>query len=52
VQSVEADGIVASPHAVLRRLGKKTLTFDLFDRNDAIALTGQWRATAWRRWRP
>jgi hypothetical protein len=27
------------------------VTFDLFDRNDAVALTGRWRATAWRRWR-
>jgi len=27
------------------------LNFDLFDRNDAIALAGRWCATAWRRWR-
>jgi hypothetical protein len=30
---------------------ENALNFDLFDRNDAIALSGRWCVTAWRRWR-
>jgi len=34
-----------------RTAAENALNLDLFDRNDAVALTGRWCATAWRRWR-
>jgi len=45
---------VHSPLAIFHRQTAQPLNFDRFDRfdrNNAVALTGRWCATAWRPWR-